>query len=98
LIAVCGGKTENLGIPIPNGDAFHLEKRLPASRFSDGSMEIRAVPGNLRQERIFAPVYPDEPFRYIASLKNARMERRDGQTGVTFVQDQLSLTSVSNSK
>ena len=98
LTAVCGDKTENLGILIPDGDAFRLEKRLPVSRFSGGRMEIKAVPGNPERKGIFAPVHPDEPFRYIAALQKARMEWRDGQAGVVFTDDQPSLTLVSKSK
>lgn len=98
LTAVCGEKTENLGILIPDGDAFRLEKRLPVSRFPKGKIEIFAVPGNPDRAGIFAPVHPDEPFRYIASLRNARMERRDNQVGVMFPEDQFFPTLVSRNK
>ncbi len=98
LIAVCSGKTENLGILIPDGDAFRLEKKLPVSRFPKGRIEIRAVPGNPDRAGIFASVHPDEPFRYIALLQNARMERRGDQVGILFPEDQFSSTLVSKSK
>ena len=88
LTVSCGGKTENLGILIPDGDAFRLQKRLPVSRFPDGEMVIRAVPGKPEHTEFFAPVHPDEPFRYLASLQRARLERRDGQIGIVIPADQ----------
>ena len=91
LTVSCGGKTENLGILIPDADAFRLDRKLPVSRFGKGDPVICAVPGNPEKCGIFAPVYPDEPFRYIAQLRNARMERRDGQIGVTIPEDQPAL-------
>lgn len=85
LTVTCAGKTENLGILVPDGDAFRLEKRLPVSRFSQGEVLIRAIPGRPDKRGIFAPVHPDEPFGYISRLQNARMERRGDVVGVLIV-------------
>lgn len=84
LIVTCAEKTENLGILLPDGDVFRLEKRIPASRFQTGKLIIKAVPGNLDRAGFFAPVKPDEPFRYLASLQTARMEQRGDQIGIIF--------------
>lgn len=84
LTATCGEKTENLGVLVPDADVFRLEKKLPVSRFPEGALVIRAVPANPDKGAQFAPVYPDEPFRYIAKLHTARMQCRDGQVGVVF--------------
>lgn len=97
LTVNCGSKTENLGILTPDGDAFCLEKRLPASRLTEGELVIRAVPANPDRGGAFTPVYPEEPFRYIAKLNTARMERRNGQVGVVF-EDQSALPLSSNSR
>ena len=96
LTATCSGRTENLGILIPVGDAFRLEKRLPASRFKAEAFVIRAVPANPDRGSQFIPVFPEEPFHYIARLNAARMERRDGQIGVIFEDQSASPLSSSN--
>ncbi len=97
LHVTCGTKTENLGILIPSGDAFRLEKRLPVSRFADGEFTIRAVPANPDRGKQFVPVLPEEPFQYIAKLNAARMASRDGQAGVVF-EDQSAPPLSSSSK
>lgn len=84
LTASDGTKTVNLGIPVPDGDSFCLETRIPISRFANGTLSIQAQPRTPQQKRIFAPVYPDEPFGYISRLETARMERRDNKIGISF--------------
>lgn len=95
LTATCGGKTENLGILIPDGDAFRLEKKLPVSRFPMGEPVIQAVPGNPDKTGLFAPVKPDEPFRYLAEIESARMERRGEEIGVVIEDQPAPLSSSS---
>lgn len=95
LTATCGGKTENLGILVPDGDTFCLEKKLPVSRFPKGELVIQAVPGNPDKTGLFAPVKPDEPFRYLAELEAARMERRGEEIGVVIEDQSAPLSSSS---
>ena len=95
LTVTCGDQTENLGILIPDGDVFRLEKKLPVSRFAGGEAVIRAVPGNPNKLGLFAPVRPDEPFAYLSRLKNARMERRGETVGVVFEDQSEPLSSSS---
>lgn len=95
LTVTCGERTENLGVLIPDGDVFRLEKRLPVRRFAGDAMLIRAVPGNLDRSRIFAPVHPDEPFQYLAQLETARMERRNHEIGILIGDQSAPLSSSS---
>lgn len=95
LTAICGNKTENLGIPVPDGDSFRLEKKLPVSRFPKGEIVIRAVPGNPDRSRLFAPVHPEEPFQYLSRLKAAHMERRGDEIGIVFDDQSVPLSSSS---
>lgn len=97
LTVACGEKTENLGILIPAGDVFRLERKLPASRFSADAFVIRAVPANPDRGGKFTPIYPEEPFRYIAKLNTARMAYSNGQVGVVF-EDQSALPLSSSSR
>lgn len=93
LTVTCGDKTENLGILIPDGDSFRLEKKLPVSRFPEGQMVIRAVPGNGDRSKIFAPVHPDEPFAYLSQLETARMKRWNDQVGIVIEDHAVPLSS-----
>ena len=84
LTAVCDGIAENLGIPVPDGEWFCLNTRIPAKRLGEGMMTIRAVPKHGRLEGKFVPLSPEEPFAYLSRLKNAFLEVRGGQVGVTI--------------
>lgn len=81
ITVICGGRTENLGIPIPDGDCFRLNTRLPVSRFSADEPEFRAVPRHQNQG-LWVPILPETPFEYITRLENAVMERRNETIGI----------------
>ncbi len=82
LTVTCGETTENLGIPVPAGDGFYLEKRLPASRFPVGTPVIRAVPKHSQVEGKFVAISPEEPFAYLGRLEQAVFIKREGKSGV----------------
>ena len=83
LTVTCGEKTENLGIPVPDADSFHLNTRLPVSRLPAGTPEFRAVPKHEPlQQGLWVPISPETPFAYIERLEHAVMERRDDQVGI----------------
>ena len=82
----CGGKTENLGIPVPQGKEFVLRTRLPAKKLGEGVPEFRIVPKHSTLPENWVPVRPEEPFAYLNRLQDAFLEIRDGQTGVSFRQ------------
>ena len=79
ILISCGGKTENLGIPIPGGDSFWLSVRLPKSRFTEAEPIFQAIP---KEERLWVPVYPDQPFPYLSELENAVLGEENGETGI----------------
>ena len=78
----CHGHHENLGILIPAGSGFGLSTKVSVRRLGEGRLQFRALPKHQKCERVFVPVYPDEPFSYITRLQNAFLEVRDGQAGV----------------
>lgn len=83
LTVTCGGKMENLGIPVPEGDCFRLSTRLPVSRFPSGEPEFRAVPKHAPQQQgLWVPISPETPFDYMERLEHAVMERRGGEVGI----------------
>ena len=82
VVAECGGRRENLGILAPRGSTFCLRTKLAIKRFGEGKFSFRVMSKHPTGQGFFAPVYPDEPFKYISRLKNAFLEVRNGQLGV----------------
>ena len=88
LAVVCGEKEEILGVVVPVEEGFGLEKKLPAKRLGEGTMEFFLITKGsapireTRQEGKFVPIYPEEPFAYIAQLKQAFFVRQNGQAGL----------------
>ena len=78
----CNDHHENLGILIPSGDEFALETKLAVRRLGEGIFRFRALPKHQNCDRVFVPVYPDEPFVHLTRLQNAFLSVRDDQVGV----------------
>lgn len=84
IVVQCADATENLGIPLPCADAFVLDKRIPANRFSTETPMFFAVPRHPKRRDDWIPVKPDEPFSYLDQIRNARFVIRDGTAGVVI--------------
>ena len=81
LMVSCGKKQESLGILVPAGDGFGLETRLAARHLGLGELSFQVVPNRVVIPGQFVPIYPEEPFSYLARLKDAYLARVDGQVG-----------------
>ena len=77
-----GDHQMDLGVCVPVDGQFGLEKRVPCKNLESGTPEFRLMPKYRRTDRLFVPVYPEEPFAYMAKLKDAFLEIREGQVGV----------------
>ena len=84
ITVTCGGKSESLGIPVPKNGEFYLDTRLAASRLGEGEPKFAAVPRRPDLGGMFAPISPEEPFRYLHRLENAFLARKDGQVGIVI--------------
>lgn len=84
LCVSCGDRKENLGVVVPMDGGFGLDTKLPAKRIGEGKLDFSLIPKHAVSDGQFAPVYPEEPFAYIARLKDAYLEKRNGQVGVAF--------------
>lgn len=84
LLVTCGEKQENLGVVVPVDGGFGLDTRLAVKKIGEGKMEFLLVPRHETVEKTgtFCPIYPEEPFAYIARLKDAFFARQNGQAGV----------------
>lgn len=81
----CGGKQENLGVLVPVGDGFGLDRKFPVKRLGEGEMTFSL--GQKQEDRpegTFVPIYPEEPFSYIERLKDAYLVKKNGQIGVVL--------------
>ena len=84
LTVRCGDRQENLGIVVPTEDGFGLDTKVSAKRVGEGDMEFFLMPRHENAVGTFVPLSPEEPFAYIARLKDAYFERRYGQAGVVL--------------
>lgn len=82
LYAVQGDRRENLGVLVPEGDAFLLDKKIPAKRIGDKTTRFMVSSGNTCPKVKFIPISPEEPFLYIDRLKNAFLQSEHGKIGI----------------
>ena len=84
LVVSSGEKREDLGTLVPFDGAFGLEKRIPVKKLGEGEPEFHLLPKHSSPDGKFIPVYPEEPFSYLARLKDAYLETRNGQLGIVL--------------
>ena len=77
---------ENLGVVVPEGDGFVLDKCVPAKRLGSGKPEFQLLCGGGAREGVFIPICPEEPFQYIQRLKDAFLESENGKVGVRILE------------
>ena len=78
----CADKQEELGVLVPADGGFGLDRRIPVKRLGEGKPEFCLYVQREASEGKFVPIIPEEPFGYIAKLKDAYLVRRNGQTGI----------------
>jgi hypothetical protein len=83
----CAGTNESLGILVPSGREYILTKSLPAKKFPGGQPEFRLQPKSPQIHELEIDIYPEEPFRYIAKLENAYLERRRDKSVIHIESD-----------
>ena len=73
---------ENLGVLVPEGDGFILDRKIPVKRLVGAKLQfvLSSGLGNLDGE--FIPIKPEEPFLYIERLQDAFLELQQGALGV----------------
>lgn len=87
LVARLGEREEYIGIPVPEGDVFLLEKMIPIKRFGEEKPVFLLVPRGESTEGRFVPISPEEPFRYLERLKDSYLAERNGRIGVMMPQE-----------
>lgn len=86
LSVLCGSSQMNLGVVVPEGDGFGLDKLIPRKHLEDGKPEFFLAPRHDSVSGRFVPISPEEPFYYIAKLKDAFLAQQNGQVGVLLTE------------
>ena len=88
ILVSCGGCQVDLGIPVPVEDRFGLQTRIPVKRLGEGTMEFRIIPRHKDIIGRFVPLSPEEPFRYLSRIREARLVRSNGITGIVLEKEE----------
>ncbi len=84
-VALCiGDGWENLGVLVPEGDAFCLKKRLAAKKYGSIEAEFRVYGTGENPMETFVPLDPNMPVDCLPRLKEARFARRGDVPGLLF--------------
>ena len=70
-IAVRGDREVDLGLCVPMDHDFGLNTSIPISKVGNGKLEFWARPKHTVKKLDCVTVSPDEPFSYLAKLKDA---------------------------
>ena len=82
LVIQCAEERIRIGVPVPDGTGYLLDKKLPAKLFSGPVREAYLAPMHERVEGRFVPLSPEEPFGYISELEKAFLTHSGGKVGV----------------
>ena len=82
LVAVTGGRRENVGILAPSGEGYSLDRRIPLKNLEEEGLQFLLLPSHEPMEGKFVPITPEEPFSYLENLKDAYLARQKGRLGV----------------
>lgn len=83
LMVCCEGKEENLGVLIPTDGSFLINTKVPVKRLGEGEFSFYLKSKQAENPTaIFIPISPEEPFSYIAKLKDSFLEQKNDQLGI----------------
>ena len=82
LYGIGGSIRENLGVLVPEGDSFLLDKKIPAKRLEGELLRFEVSSGQPIRSGEFIPICPEEPFLYIDRLKTAFLQTEHGKVGI----------------
>ena len=77
-------RVEDLGVLVPQGGSYVLQKRIPAKPWAQESMTFSLKPRHERMAGQFIPIRADAPVACLAQLTRAVMAQREGQVGLSL--------------
>ena len=84
LYVICNEKRENLGVVVPQDGGFALNTSIPVKKLGEGEWTFLLAPKLEPYGTELIPVYPEEPFAYIARLKKAYLVKQNGKIGIVI--------------
>ena len=87
LFLCSGNRRKNLGVLIPGKAGFVLDRKIPVKQLPETEPGFFVAPHPERMEGKFVPIIPEEPFHYIARLKESALICRQGQAGILVRED-----------
>ena len=90
LYSVGSDCRENLGVVVPEGDGFVLDRKIPAKRLGEGNIRFLLSDTDVQPDNVsggtFVPICPEEPFLYIERLKTAFLQSENGKIGIRITE------------
>ena len=80
----CGDRKVNLGICIPENNVLKINTTVPIKRLGEGELHFYVLEECL-QSTNWIELKPNEEFPYLSRLEQARLEVRQGITGVRLL-------------
>ncbi len=84
LLLCCGEQEIDLGVCIPMGTHFGVNKMCPNKQIADGDKVFRVICASQNKSAEFVPVLTDNAFDGISMLESARLYLDHGQYGILF--------------
>lgn len=84
ISVTCGDRQASLGVLVPEGGGFALTTRLPVKQLGEGEMRFQILPRHESVRGKFVPISPEEPFAYLARLKEAFLARQGDCIGAVI--------------
>lgn len=81
LYAHTNGESRDLGLCVPDGGDFVLQRKLPIKQFSHGEYSFLLDQPAAEQ---FVPVWGDRPFPAMDNLEKGKFAVRRNQPGILF--------------
>lgn len=92
ISAQCGRHYENIGICIPDGEHYKLEKKIPVKYFPQKEPCFIASRRSTESDNIFIPLESGGDFQHLSQLMDARFQYLDGKCGVNLHAENCCLT------
>lgn len=73
LVLNCNGQKHDLGICVPTGQYYTVNKRVPSKQIGQGEMKFYIVPKYQREDTVFVPISSNARFAYIRELEKLRL-------------------------
>ena len=82
LTVRCDGKQTDLGICVPEGEWFALDRRVQSKHIGVGKLSFCVSPNKLCSDECFVHIDSSMPFPYLSRLQHAHFSRQGDCCGI----------------